>query len=408
MCMKTENIDKLKILFDRFKTSRNYLERVRNSQFCDIAKIIISQSLNEKLTNEKLTGLIQIFKVKSSNSTIKKYLEINLPKQELIDEIYLKITSLDVRGYTAAGKFIISNMSEEDLEKIKTFLKLAFEVDNIEQATKLCREFENLNLPQIKPGIYSPWLHYINPHIFPIINSSNKKFRKWMDFRGNYSDMISQFGYLNQELKLNDLGILDSFIYFNLNDLLDKKDQIELLIWVMSLSDEKLSQFHQLTKDNKNNSAEIIKKEFNFRNDIDEESHIQRFWLLGAYTSLRNGSNMGFSGNNEVKSSIQIDRTEYFVNNGIWIHGFNDRLKDDVNRIKIGDKVAIKSVFVKDGQSVMRIKSIGHVTGNLKDGRTLKIDWSENFEQFNVDFTGGYWSTISEVKKEEHISKIWI
>ena len=183
--MKTENIDKLKILFDRFKTSRNYLERVRNSQFCDIAKLIISHSLNEKLTNGKLTGLIQIFKVKSSNSTIKKYLEINLPKQELIDEIYLKITSLDVRGYTAAGKFIISNMSEEDLEKIKTFLKLAFEVDNIEQATKLCREFENLNLPQIKPGIYSPWLHYINPHIFPIINSSNKKFRKWMDFRGN-------------------------------------------------------------------------------------------------------------------------------------------------------------------------------------------------------------------------------
>ncbi|NBU82478.1 MAG: hypothetical protein EBS55_12595, partial [Flavobacteriaceae bacterium] len=147
---------------------------------------------------------------------------------------------------------------------------------------------------------------------------------------------------------------------------------------------------------------------FNFRNDIDEESHIQRFWLLGAYTSLRNGSNMGFSGNNEVKSSNQIDRTEYFVNNGIWIHGFNDRLKDDVNRIKIGDKVAIKSVFVKNGQSVMRIKSIGHVTGNLKDGRTLKIDWSENFDQFNVDFTGGYWSTISEVKKEEHISKIWI
>ena len=70
--------------------------------------------------------------------------------------------------------------------------------------------------------------------------------------------------------------------------------------------------------------------------------------------------------------------------------------------------MAIKAVFVKEGKSTMRIKSTGVVNESSKDGRSLKVEWLNNFNQFDVEFTGGHWSTISEVENEDHIKKIWI
>ena len=77
--MKTENIEKSILLFNRFKRSKEYNNRTIQLQFASIAKEIISETLKfDKLTNEHLTGLIQMFKVNASTSTFEKYLKLNV------------------------------------------------------------------------------------------------------------------------------------------------------------------------------------------------------------------------------------------------------------------------------------------------------------------------------------------
>jgi 5-methylcytosine-specific restriction protein B len=55
----------------------------------------------------------------------------------------------------------------------------------------------------------------------------------------------------------------------------------------------------------------------------------------------------------------------------------------------------------------MKIKCKGVVTKNHKDGKKLDINWDKNFKPFELNFTGGYWTTVSVVKNEEHIKTIF-
>ncbi len=85
------------------------------------------------------------------------------------------------------------------------------------------------------------------------------------------------------------------------------------------------------------------------------------------------------------------DQTDRFVREGIWEHGGakSDLFLDQVKSIEPGDRIAIKSTYLKkrrlpfDNQgeltSTMAIKSIGAVTQNPGDGRRLLVDW-ERFE----------------------------
>ena len=79
------------------------------------------------------------------------------------------------------------------------------------------------------------------------------------------------------------------------------------------------------------------------------------------------------------------DQTSRFLDEGIWVNGYQDKYLDEVKSIKVGDRIAIKSSYTRKhalpfdnrGQtvSVMAIKAIGTVTDNLGDGRNLKVDW---------------------------------
>lgn len=80
------------------------------------------------------------------------------------------------------------------------------------------------------------------------------------------------------------------------------------------------------------------------------------------------------------------DQTERFLAEGIWVSGYEERLKDHILRMKPGDRIAIKAAFVKKlhvpfdvggaNVSCMRIKATGTITGNMGDGRTVTVDWN--------------------------------
>lgn len=91
------------------------------------------------------------------------------------------------------------------------------------------------------------------------------------------------------------------------------------------------------------------------------------FWFVGA----------AWSGND--------DQTNRFLREGIWQNGSHDKLTDEILRMKPGDRIAIKAAYTRKrglpfdnhGKTVscMRIKAIGTITENLRDGRTVKVDW---------------------------------
>jgi len=106
-------------------------------------------------------------------------------------------------------------------------------------------------------------------------------------------------------------------------------------------------------------------------------------------------------------SDTPQDQTERFVNEGIWLNGYDNKFLKEVKSVATGSKIAIKAAFVRNKKdSVMTIKARGTVTENLNDGQNLKVDWEKDFKPFEVAF-GGYLTTIKEVKKVKHIDAIW-
>lgn len=99
------------------------------------------------------------------------------------------------------------------------------------------------------------------------------------------------------------------------------------------------------------------------------------YWLVGAYWSDRDPA----------------DQTERFLEEGIWENGYRDRLLDEVKSMKVGDKIALKSASTQrkglpfDNRnktiSRMTIKAIGTIVANRNDGRTVEVEWDQNFRE---------------------------
>jgi len=85
------------------------------------------------------------------------------------------------------------------------------------------------------------------------------------------------------------------------------------------------------------------------------------------------------------------DQTERFINDGIWENGYDDRYHEQVKAMKPGDRIAIKSSYVRKSSlpfdnkghfvSVMGIKAIGTVTKNFNDGKKIDVDWEERYDK---------------------------
>jgi len=85
------------------------------------------------------------------------------------------------------------------------------------------------------------------------------------------------------------------------------------------------------------------------------------------------------------------DQTDRFLEEGVWINRHDDRYIDVVNSMNAGDKIAIKSNFTQKnglpfnnrGNTVSGyyIKAIGTIVDNNEDGKTIEVEWNQNFKQ---------------------------
>jgi len=205
------------------------------------------------------------------------------------------------------------------------------------------------------------------------------------DFIQTNSQDIQLF-YKNGKLQLFKADFIDEKVYLNFRDNLEcggkgsvNKDKI-----IKNLKETKVTP-----------TSEYTHEQLNIRNLYDtffcEYKDKQRCYVVGSF----------WEGDNPE------DQTLRFIEEGIWENGYNDKYIDQVKEIPVDSLIAIKSVFTRNKKGVMRIKARGVVVRNYDDGKLLDVSWEEEFEPFEVDFTGAYRSTMQEVKRKEHVKAIW-
>lgn len=84
------------------------------------------------------------------------------------------------------------------------------------------------------------------------------------------------------------------------------------------------------------------------------------------------------------------DQLDRFLRDNIWENGYDKKYADKVKSIETGDRIAVKSTFTRknnlpfDNQdnyvSCMRIRAVGTVTDNPKNGKTVQVQWDSDFE----------------------------
>ena len=105
-----------------------------------------------------------------------------------------------------------------------------------------------------------------------------------------------------------------------------------------------------------------------------EQAEDLNYWMVGAYWS----------------TDDPPDRTESFMEEGVWQNGYEARFLDEVRSMRVGDRIAIKSSstqrrdlpFDAGGKTVskMTIKAIGTIVANREDGRTVEVEWDPEFQ----------------------------
>lgn len=210
------NLEVFKKEYQKFKETKDYEFRKSQSKFVEVAKLVIRELIKkEKFSNEDLTALIQMFGYNCKKETFHSYLlSLRLPKY-VEEDIYNRFIDIGETGYTGIGKAAIKGLNEIQLEDVKKFLKLVSEAKNEADVKKAYEQYKEKNIPQVTRGVYSPWLHYIQPKICPIIAGPVAAFfsKVGMAWSASYSDFLDIFEELKNNVGEEDLGLIDSFFW---------------------------------------------------------------------------------------------------------------------------------------------------------------------------------------------------
>lgn len=207
-------IEELKRRYTEFKKDAFYNERITQLGFVPFAKQVIEQSLQKKLSNELFTGLIQILKHNATLNTVNSYIDRNIDDEKSRQLLKEQFAAFGFTGFTGAGRNAIIGLSDDQLKEVQLFLQECSALQSIADAADRIEAFDQLEIPMIKSGVYSPWLYYLNPSVFPIKNNSHTGFLKWCEAPADsYSKALILFHEVAEILGEKELGLVDAFTH---------------------------------------------------------------------------------------------------------------------------------------------------------------------------------------------------
>jgi hypothetical protein len=207
--------EKLKTEFQQFRYTEEYqARREQTERFRPVAKAVLKSMLSKaSVTNEDLTGLIHLFRPKPIGALAPKYLAHIAANTNEAQELTDRFRDLDLGGYTAPGRLKIHDLTTEQLATVRQFLTEADRITNAEDGALLCDTYDEKKVTYVTAGIYSPWLHYLNPEVFPILNNASKSFFKQHGLPTDYPALVRAMPKLQTAIGETDLGLLDSLAW---------------------------------------------------------------------------------------------------------------------------------------------------------------------------------------------------
>lgn len=210
-------INQLKAEYEKFKKSDNYKDRLEQSRFAPFAREIIEEALKLKhWDNEILTAFVQLF---SPNCTFSNFQEkIEVISLEKSDYFIKQFKNLNSKGYVRHPKMVIEVKEDDKIQRIRELVSEAFNVETREDAVGLIKRFEEkeFSTTSFSYKNYSTLLHYVKPHLFPIVNRAieNALGEFELEFDNQrYSSYLSLFYKLSDSFEEQDFGLIDYFFY---------------------------------------------------------------------------------------------------------------------------------------------------------------------------------------------------
>ena len=121
--------------------------------------------------------------------------------------------------------------------------------------------------------------------------------------------------------------------------------------------------------------AYLSRNQFPAQQEETVPSNQINYWLVGAYWT----------------DYDPPDQTKRFIEEGIWVNGYQDRYLDEVKYMQVGDKIAIKASATRkrglpfdarnNTVSCNIIKAIGTIVANRGDGRNIEVEWDPDFQE---------------------------
>ena len=206
--------------YAEFIQTEAYARRVQQvERFSPIAREVLQALVaKDRITDEDLTGLIHLFRPKPvSLDLARKYLGHITADPAQAERLANALVATGFGGYTAPGRLRIHSHTEAELRVVHEFLRDAFQVKDAAGAAALCEAYERKAIRYVTAGIYSPWLHSINPGIFHIQNGATRAYFKQHGLPKEYPALVRRMPELVGRMGIHDLGLLDSFIWHKSN-----------------------------------------------------------------------------------------------------------------------------------------------------------------------------------------------
>lgn len=222
--------------YQRFKNTKEYEARKKQTQFVEVAQLVISEVLKKNdLLNEDLTAFILMFSYNCRQETFYKYLLRTIQNNDQRELIFKRFISLGVTGYTAIGRAAIKGLGEDQLKAVRTFLTDVQSSKTSQHIIEAWTKYVAQKVPYVTVGIYSPWLYYMKPEICPVLTGPTRKYLMKNGWDGKYDSAVILFSRLNENTGEKDLGLLDSYI----SNLMESEETILFEIPSMSLLEKK-------------------------------------------------------------------------------------------------------------------------------------------------------------------------
>lgn len=224
MLLNEGTLQSIKREYEEFRKTDDYHYSEKRKKFVSsIARPILSKLLSkESISTNDLKVLLEIFKENCKVPTFaEKLRSLNL-EVPFTEEIIKIFADSDLKGYTRLY-FHDINLSKEESQKqiflndIFNFLKGVFNSTSKDEIKQIILDFDNKDIPSVRYGTYSPWLHYMHPEICPIVNGPVVTFLEGKGVKINtYTEAWGYLEEINQIIgDSKDYGDIDHFIFTN-------------------------------------------------------------------------------------------------------------------------------------------------------------------------------------------------